>query len=350
MSKIKVLIDTTPLASGHAIRGIGMYTKQLLAAFEQNKELELVNAADIANTASKPDIIHYPFFDLFAATLPWRRVAPTVVTIHDVIPLVFPDQFRPGKRGRLAFWKQRLALKTVQAVITDSVASKQDVISYLGVPESKIHVVSLAAHPEFKVARENHIKEVRKQYQLPKNYLLYVGDINYNKNIPQLIKSLKFLPDDIHLVCVGKNFYPHDIPEWQWIETQVALSDVSPRVHFVTDIGPKAIDELSAIYTGAVAYIQPSLYEGFGLPVLEAMQCRVPVISARNSSLIEVGGEHATYVEPTAESIAEGVQTVMAWSATARAERVKAANRWSQTFTWQKTAQKTMAVYQQVRQ
>ncbi|MCA9369309.1 glycosyltransferase family 4 protein, partial [Candidatus Woesebacteria bacterium] len=189
---------------------------------------------------------------------------------------------------------------------------------------------------------------VRKKYGIPKQYLLYVGDINYNKNIPQLIKTLKYLPENIHLVCVGKNFFPQEITEWQWVEQQLALSDVADRVHFLTNILVDAKDELSALYSGAIAYIQPSLYEGFGLPVLEAMRCKVPVISSNRSSLPEVAGEHALLVEPTAESFAQSVEEIIQWSKTKRTQWVSAASTWQKSFTWQKTAEETKAIYQKV--
>jgi glycosyltransferase involved in cell wall biosynthesis len=175
-----------------------------------------------------------------------------------------------------------------------------------------------------------------------------VGDINYNKNLPQLIKSLKFLPEQIRLVCVGKNFYSHDIPEWRWIEAQIALSDVASRVLFFNEVGPDQKAELATIYHQAIAYVQPSFAEGFGLPVLEAMQCKVPVVAARNSSLIEVAGEQAVLVEPEAEQLAEGVQVLANLAPMQRQAWIAAAAEWAGTFTWTKTAKATLKVYQSI--
>ena len=343
---ITVLMDTLPLGTGHAARGIGSYTRNLLEQLEDTRDLTILRSSSVTDSSNKPDIIHYPFFDLFFNTLPLIKTAKTVVTIHDVIPLVYPEHYRPGLKGKLRFQLQKLSLKTVSAVLTDSEHSKKDIISYLGVPEDKIHVVYLAANPELEPVSEYAVTKLRKKYSLPKQYLLYVGDINYNKNIPQLIKTLKFLPESVHLVCVGKNFQPQDIPEWHWVEQQTALSNVSERIHFLPSILVDAADELSALYSGALAYIQPSLYEGFGLPVLEAMRCKTPVISSNRSSLPEVAGAEAMLVEPTAEAFAAAVLEVMEWSMTKREKIVSSASRWQRTFSWKKTAQQTHEVYQ----
>ncbi|HEX7017946.1 MAG TPA: glycosyltransferase family 1 protein [Patescibacteria group bacterium] len=345
---INVLFDTSPLGNAHAHRGIGMYTRFLTEYLEKEGKVTILRpSAD--DQGVKPDVVHYPYFDLFFSTLPFfHKAKKAVVTIHDVIPLKFKQYYRPGIKGSLRYRKQRLALRKISAIITDSQASKSDIINELGIPEHKIHVVYLAANPELQKVDEKTFAKVKKLHRLPKKYLLYVGDINYNKNIPQLIKALKFLPDDLHLVLAGKNFTPQDIPEWQWLETQMALSNVAERVHFVSDFQGEATEEISALYTGAEVYVQPSLAEGFGLPVLEAMQCRAPVVCSRTSSLIEVGGEHVVFAEPTAESLAESITQVLEWSQTKRDQWLRDAYKWSQTFSWQKTARETIKVYHEI--
>src|SRR5258708_3128753 len=257
---MKVLIDTSPLKNDNALRGVRIYTKLLVSELKKLQELEVAtNEKEFAD----PEVIHYPYFDLFFDTLPLPRKQKTVVTVHDVIPLIYPDFYKPGLKGKLRFYKQRLALQTVQAVVTDSHSSKNDIVKFLKIPEKKVHVVYLAANPNLKHIEKIEAEKILKKYNLPKKYILYVGDINYNKNLPQLIKSLKFLSDDYHLVCMGKSFSPQPIPEWQWIETQMALSDVTQRVHFVTDIGSDGDAVLSALYSGAIFYIQPSFYKLF---------------------------------------------------------------------------------------
>ena len=210
-------------------------------------------------------------------------------------------------------------------------------------------MVYLAANPELQAQGEKMIRRVARKNKLPKKYLLYVGDINYNKNIPQLIKMMKFIEDkDIKLVCLGRNFTPQEIPEWKWIETQLALSDVADRVIFLNNVLTESMDELAAIYSGALMYVQPSLYEGFGLPVLEAMQCKTPVVCAKNSSLIEVGGESVVFSKPVAEQMAEKVLEVLSWKKTARKKWVNDAFEWSKSFSWKKAARETFDVYKKV--
>lgn len=340
---MKVLLDTSPLGNAHSHRGIGMYTRLLKQHLEEVKGVEVFNTNLDDNQAF--DIVHYPYFDLFQSTLPSRHKATSVVTIHDIIPLLYPEYYPKGLRGRFGLYRQKQAVRNVSAVITDSENSRQDIIDVLEISPSKVHVVHLAANPAIAAASPSKITDVKKHFSLPKLYILYVGDINYNKNIPQLLKSLKYLPDEVELVCVGRNFFPHDIPEWQWIETQLALSDVKKRVTFLTSILSDDHQTLSALYTGALAYVQPSLYEGFGLPVLEAMQAKTPVVTTQTSSLVEVAGEHATFVSTDAESIANGVQVVMDMSVTQRRKHIAKAHHWSQTFSWEKTALDTHQVY-----
>lgn len=342
-----ISIDTSPLTGGHAIRGIGTYTRLLVDELKKIPELTIQLTGD-GKPAVQPDIVHYPFFDFFKATLPIMRRAKTIVTIHDVIPLLFPEYYPVGKRGSLAFLRQKLALKTVQAVITDSSVSKKDIMQYLGIAEQKITVVPLAGNPMLQPAKPKEIRTIKKRYGLAKNYVLYVGDINYNKNIPQLIKALKLLPSTTQLVLVGKNFYSHDIPEWRWIEAQIALSDVAKQVVMLTDVATDDTTTLSALYSGSLCYVQPSLYEGFGLPILEAMQCNTVTVACNRSSLPEVSGGTAQLCEPTAESIAETISAVFSWSPTKREQVLREQRKWLKHFDWQNTAQQTAAVYQQV--
>ncbi len=341
---IKVLLNTEALSNGHAVRGVGTYTRLLLKHLKKLDEVEVLKASSSLAATFDPDVIHYPYFDFFAPTLPIASTKTRVVTIHDTIPLIFPEHYPPGMRGSLSFRYQRLALKTVTAVITDSQSSKEDIVKHLGYPKDKIQVVHLAGNPAVTKVKAKKIKQVRQKHSIPKNYILYVGDINYNKNLPQLIKAVKYLPKQLSLVLVGKNFREQDIPEWQWIASQIELSDVDDRVMMLNNVGNTK--DLSAVYSGAACYVQPSLYEGFGLPVLEAMQAETPVVCCENSSLTEIGDGHVVFTDCSAEALAEGVKKVQAWTKKERAEVVKKAKTWAKSFSWEKTAQETLAVYQ----
>lgn len=342
-----IFVDSSPLYGGHAVRGIGTYTRQLLAALDRQPDIEVISSLN-SLSQSKIDLVHYPFFDLFAPSLPIFRPHPTVITIHDVIPLQFPQHYQPGVKGKLYWQRQKMLARGVAAIITDSHASKAQIVSHLRVKPDRVHVVYLAANPQLSPQPSARVAKVRRTHRLPKHYCLYVGDINYNKNLPQLVKAVKYWPEKIHLICVGKNFRPQPIPEWLAIEQQLALSDVANRVHFVTDV--KSDDEvsLSALYSGAIAHIQPSLAEGFGLPVLEAMRCRTVSIAAANSSLLEIANQFSLLAEPTAEDIADQVRVVSNWGIRQRQAWTAKARQWSNNFSWQSAAAETVAVYQQV--
>lgn len=346
--KIKVLLDTSPLSNSNQVRGVGTYTRFLAQELEEIESLELERSTRKTSEGFNPDVVHFPFFDLFFPTLPLVKKAKTIVTIHDVIPLLFPEHYPVGIRGKISWKRQSTALKNVKMIITDSNSSKNDIVSKLKIPEEKIEVVYLAGNPEISFVNNSLVEKTKKLLRLPKEYLLYVGDINYNKNLIQLIKAMKYLPERVNLVLLGKNFKEQEIPEWQWITSQISLSDVADRVQFINNITVGDHQTISAIYTGAICYVQPSLYEGFGLPILEAMQANVPVVCSNNSSLIEVGGKHAVFTDSDAESLAEGIKDVISWPDEKRNEIVKQALKWAESFTWQKVAQETAKIYHKV--
>ncbi len=345
MQKINLKFDIGPLKNLHSTRGIGTYTRQLYWQLKKNEKINIVN-----NTNQKPDIVHFPYFDFFKPTLPIFTKVKKVVTIHDVIPLIYKQYNKPGKRGKLSFLYQKIALKFTDAIITDSYNSKSDIVKYLKIPPEKIHVVYLASPVGIDASflDQKFLMHIRKKYKLPKKYFLYVGDINFNKNVPQLIKMMRFLDKDIHLICVGKNFTPQDIPEYKMIENQIEMSQVSDRVKFITSVSPDAKKDLTAIYHMSIAYVQPSLYEGFGLPVLEAMKSKTIVISSNTSSLIEIGGNNVFYSDPDAESFAKVALKVLSLPKTLRDELIEKSYEWANSFSWEKTAQNTIKVYEKV--
>lgn len=343
-NKPVIQLNTSPLRSGHVVRGIGFYTRHLEEALREEPSITLLQPGD----TTKPDLVHYPFFDLFVPSLPIRPWIKTVVTIHDVIPLIFPEQYKPGIKGKVALKKQKIALSRTSAVITDSETSKQDITRLLSVSEKKVSVVPLAGQPEIQTVSKQRIQLHLKRLGITKPYCLYVGDINYNKNVPALIKMLKFLPETVSVVCVGKAMQKNDIPEWRAIENQVALSNVADRVHFISNIATTDVEALSALYSGALCYVQPSLYEGFGLPVLEALACETLVVSSPRGSLPEVLKKSALFAEPIAEDLAQAVLSVMELSPAKRQQQISKGLTLAHSYTWKKTAEKTIAVYKQI--
>jgi glycosyltransferase involved in cell wall biosynthesis len=360
---MQIYLDDSPTKTGHSIRGIGVYTRNLKAGLQAEfSNSELVSDWKLTDQPDQADLIHIPYFDLFWSTLPNSlAVSPRlrnvftknatqkyVVTIHDVIPLLFPEQYPVGIRGKLAFKFQKQKLQFVDHVITDSEASKNDIKKYLAYPSENISIVPLAAGLDHPFVSKEVMEKAINKYNLPPNYVLYVGDINYNKNLPALISAFRELPNEIALVLVGKNTKPQDIPEWHAIEQAITSNDLQNRVIRVTNIGENAGETLAAMYQAATVYVQPSLYEGFGLPVLEAMQYRTPVVAANTSSLKEITKEYGVLVKPTSQGIADGIRSILNIPKSQLDIQVQRAAQWAESFTWQKTAQKTIAVYQKV--
>lgn len=341
---MRILLDTSPLENGNQHRGVGRYTAELLAAMRNlHSSHQIYSTRDLVKDPI--ELVHYPFFDLFFPTLPLIRATPTVVTIHDVIPLVFPKHYPAGLRGTLSGIRQRLALATVKAVLTDSEVSRRDIHEHLRVPLEKIVVVALAASSSIKRQNNTQIELTRRRFRIPKNYVLYVGDINYNKNIPFLVAAMRHLPS-VALVLAGKNVRNTMIPEGKAIEDMIVSHGLEKKVFRIDDLGEDSIT-LSSLYSGALAYIQPSFYEGFGLPILEAMQCKTPVICSRGGSLPEVAGDAAMYFHPHAEQeCVDSVERVLKMTDRARLQMIERGVARAQLYTWERTARETIAVYE----
>ena len=210
---MKIAIDTSPLESGHKIRGVGFYLKNLKAALlKYHSENDYIFFSKTSEIPKDVDLVHYPYFDPFFITLPLIKKHRTVVTVHDLTPLVFPAHFPSGAKGKLKWQIQKNTLKKTDAIITDSESSKNDIVKYTDIAKNKINTVYLAAGDEFKVLNKelqttNH--KLQTKYNLPEKFALYVGDVTWNKNLPRLIKAINLTK--IPLVMVGaalvnKNF------------------------------------------------------------------------------------------------------------------------------------------------
>ncbi|MCD8484637.1 glycosyltransferase family 4 protein [Candidatus Woesebacteria bacterium] len=355
---MQVLLNTEPLQNANSTRGVGTYTRELLQSLRELADLPeplVVHAThelaefgtQVTKDADGIDVIHYPFFDLFFSTLPARSKTPVVVTVHDVIPLVFPEEYKPGLKGQWRFQGQKKRLQGVDAIITDSEASRADIIEHLDISSHKVHVVPLAAGQSLQPVSDYYAQKYTEELKLPAKYILYVGDINYNKNLPTLLLALTQIPEDIHLCVVSQTFRNTTIPEGQQLAEIIKANDLESRVH-VLDI-PKGDDEkLAAVISKARCLIQPSLYEGFGLPVLEALQVGTVVVSADTSSLPEVVGDAAILVDPTITGLADGIQQAVALRGTDRQDMIERGFMRANMFSWSKTARATYDIYRQV--
>lgn len=214
----------------------------------------------------------------------------SVVTIHDLIFLRYPEYY-PAIDRWIYTHKYRSACKRADLIIAISQQTKQDIIDFFGIDEKKIRLVYQGCDPQFyKQCNETKKNNIRSLYKLPDNYILYVGTIEQRKNLLTLVKALKILPQDIKLVVVGKPTAYFDT-----VMSYITESHLEDRILF---LHRTAFDHLPAIYQMARVVCFPSLFEGFGIPALEALNSQVPLITSNYSSLPEAGGPGSLYVDP----------------------------------------------------
>ena len=320
---IKVGFITAPLHDANAVRGVGSYTRRLLPKLKKQAS---DFGFEIVENDTSAEIIHYPYFDLFRHTLPIFKDAKTIVTVHDVIPLEFPDHYPPGLRGWFNLQLQKLALSEVEGVITISYHCVKTIHKYLNVPHGKLKLVYEAADSIFK-----KISKPKNKFNLPKKFVLYVGDVNWNKNIPNLIKTCEQI--NYPLVMVGKQAAEVEKLDLNHAELR-HLQGVDWSK--VMKLGFVSAADLVDIYNLATVYCQPSFSEGFGLPVVEALACGTPVACSNTSSLPEIAGDSATYFDPhDVNDMAKAIKK-------AKPSTVQP------KFSWAKAAAQTLQVYQEV--
>lgn len=307
-----VALDISPLDSGHSLRGVGFYTKKLYSYFLKKNTFEEIRIVFFKNNQipSDADLVHYPYFDPFFLTLPFSNKKKTIVTVHDLIPLLFPENYPRGVRGELKWQIQKMLLKKSKAIITDSINSKKDIKNIISFPEENIFPIYLAVDEIYrKIAKGEWEKYIREKYNLSSEFILYVGDVNFNKNILRLIQAFSLVKKsnkNIKLVLVGSAFTKKDLLEAKEIRKLIISENLEKEIiipGYVND------EDLVKLYNLARLYVQPSLYEGFGLPLLEAMACGCPAISSKTSSLPEIGGESILYFDPM--NISEISETIL---------------------------------------
>lgn len=347
---MNIAIDVTPLESGHNVRGVGFYLNHLKNAFEtdyhEHKYLFFTGQAPEKGV----DIIHYPYFDPFFRTIPLRKRIPTVVTVHDLTPIVFANHFPAGIKGNLIWQFNRYLLKNVDGIITDSHSSTEDVLHLIGLSKDKVHTVYLAAGEEFKQKKISAAERKRLQdsYHLPEKFALYVGDVTWNKNLPRLLKSA--IKANIPLMLIGKAISEKDYDRnHPWSKDRVKVQQlIENNRSLLYPLGFVSNEDLVSLYNLATVFVMPSLYEGFGLPVIEAMQSGCPVITSKEGSLPEVGGDAVYYIDAySEESIVNGLQEVFNTQKLQRELSVKGIEQ-AKRFSWKKTAEKTITVYSSI--
>lgn len=275
-------------------------------------------------------VFHSPYF-----TTAYRTPCPLVVTVHDAIGV--RPEYLPPLLARVAFrLGTSLSLRTARAVITVSEASRRDLVRCFGAPEAKIAVVPEAAAPEFRPASPEAVAATRRRLGLPERYALFVGADRPHKNLAGLLRAWAELGDAAWPLVVAGRSDPR-FPEARRTARRLGLD-----ARFVGEV-PEA--DLPALYGGAGLFVLPSLAEGFGLPVLEAMACGTPVACSGVASLPEVAGEAAAYFDPrSTASMAETLARVLT-DASYRRELAEKGRGRAEEFSWARTAALTWDVY-----
>lgn len=282
-------------------------------------------------------------FDLIHCTTPYgtftRSRFRNVITICDVTPLLFP-----AAHGRMNVWHHRFVLpailKRAASIITISESSKRDIVRIYNVPEEKVTVTCLAADERYRPKPPGTAGEA--VMQIPRPYILNVGTLEPRKNLDGLLRAFAIarkrgLPHT--LVIAGARGWGKS--RLAGLIRELALDDAVLFTGFVED------RDLPHLYAGAEFFVYPSLYEGFGLPPLEAMACGVPVITSNGSSLPEVTGDAALLVDPRSDGELAGAMVRMAGDAGLRQMlQAKGVER-AALFSWERTAEETLAVYRQ---
>lgn len=280
-------------------------------------------------------LLHSPYY-----VKPYRLPLPSVLTYYDVIGLIYPNAL-PSARARVLFRVlSRLALASADRVILLSRSSQRDVMRYFSVAEAKTAVVYPAADPQFCPQPDSAVARVRRRYGLDSPYVLHVGINKPHKNVETLVEAWARARPRATLVFAGP-----DDPRYPQARQRVAALGLGDRVRFFGDV-PEA--DLPALYAGAAVFAFPSLYEGFGLPVLEAMACGAPVVSSDAASLPEVVGDAGPLLSPTdVEAWAETLARLLTNPTTLDAMRARSLARAAE-FSWDRAACETAAVYREV--
>ena len=283
-------------------------------------------------------------FDVYHGTnfthLPLTK-GKVIVTIHDLSFLLFPEHTSNIIYKHHSRWVP-YAAKVSDHIIAVSEQTKQDIIRLLGISPDKISVVYLSANERFVPLPEAEYLPVIKKYKLPAKYILFVGNIEPRKNLPGLIRAFHAIKNAVEekLVIVGAKAWKSS-PIFDLVR-ELELMDFVHFTGYVDDA------DLPAIFNGASVLVLPSFYEGYGLPLIEAMRCGVPVVGSNVSSIPEIIGDAGFLVDPhNIEELSDAIKQMVGSSTTHRHYSQLALQR-AAHFSWRKTAQQTLEVYMKV--
>ncbi len=280
------------------------------------------------------DLLHVPYFGS-----PYFTPCKTVVTIHDLIMLILPEH-RGSRLVRLYTALASAAARRANLIIADSECTKRDVVGLLGIPEQTVRVVYLACDERLQPVRDPaQLASVKQKYGLEDDFVLYLGGLDWRKNVACLIRAFARVGGRWQLAIAGESYTGRNplYPDLAEVAQEEGLDE---RVKF---IGLIAEEDKPALYSGASLFVFPSLYEGFGLPPLEAMACGTPVLCSKAASLPEVVGEGAMLFDPRSDDELSEALTSLLSNGALRSELAKAGLRRAQRFSWRHTAEETLA-------
>ena len=253
-----------------------------------------------------------------------RSGARSVVTLHDIIFVHHPELYKPADR-RIYTQKYRSSCLNADRVIAISRQTKDDLVNLWHIPEEKIDVVYQGCNPVFyNTASEESRAVVRAKYRLPERYLLSVGTIEERKNLMLTVEALVRGAIDIDLVVCGRA-----TPYTDRIREYAARHGITERIHFLHGV---TLDELPPLYQQAEALVYASFYEGFGIPILEAFESRIPVITSEGGVFPETGGDAARYVDPYDSASMVGALRAVLGEAALRKEMIEKGVRYARNF------------------
>ena len=265
----------------------------------------------------------------------------TIVTIHDLIFLRYPQYYKPVSRW-IYHYKFRRACQIADRIIAVSECTKRDIIHFFGTPAEKIEVIYQGCDEQFRQpATEAQKAAVRERYQLPERYILYVGSIEERKNLMLLAQALPMLKDkNIHVIAVGRRTkYANRVQAF------VEAQGLSSRFRMLSGV---PFPDLPALYQMATIFVYPSRFEGFGIPLLEALCSSTPVIGCTGSCLEEAGGPSSLYVSPDdPQALSQAIDRILSDNAL-RQRMIADGNAYAEHFNGQKLTGQISALYGRV--
>lgn len=298
------------------------------------------------------DQIFLPFeisskkIDLFHAlhlNIPLLKASKIVVSIHDLIPFIFPKQYLLSNSSRLWYYLQLKLLHKADRIIVISNHTKKDLIKLIGIPEDKIKIIYYGLNSIYKEpVNEDEWLKLKDEFRINKEYILYVGGFDRRKNIPFLISILKFLKEKLDILLILTGAYTKKDSYLFKLAKELGLEQ---DVIFTGFLEPQ---RLRILYKFAKVLVFPSLYEGFGLPLIEAMASGCPIVAFNCSSIPEIVMDAGILLEPEDKNGFIKATISVIENKNLRAELIDKGLRRAEDFSWQRSAQQTLETYQEV--